>query len=80
MTRNPIPHIRLGLRENWQQFTLLVVVNISVGAMVGLERTVVPLLAAKDFGMVSSTVILSFFDQFRRGQGDYQSLCRHPGR
>ena len=52
--------IRLGLRENWQQFTLLVVVNVFVGAMVGLERTVVPLLAAEDFGLVSRTVILSF--------------------
>jgi MFS family permease len=56
--------IRLGLRENWQQFTLLVVVNIFVGAMVGLERTVVPLLAAEDFGLISRTVILSFLISF----------------
>lgn len=56
--------IRLGLRENWQQFTLLVVVNVFVGAMVGLERTVVPLLAAEDFGLVSRTVILSFLISF----------------
>ena len=56
--------IRLGLRENWQQFTLLVFVNIFVGAMVGLERTVVPLLAAEDFDLVSRTVILSFLISF----------------
>jgi MFS family permease len=56
--------IRLGLSENWQQFTLLVLVNIFVGAMVGLERTVVPLLAAEDFGLVSRTVILSFLISF----------------
>lgn len=59
----PAP-IRLGLRENWQQFTLLIVVNAFVGAMVGLERTVVPLLAAEDFGLVSRTVILSFLISF----------------
>ena len=56
--------IRLSLRENWQQFTLLVVVNIFVGAIVGLERTVVPLLAAEDFDLVSRTVILSFLISF----------------
>ena len=36
--------IRLGLRENWQQFSLLVLINAFVGGMVGLERTVVPLI------------------------------------
>ncbi len=42
---------RLGLLANWQQFTLLVIVNAFVGAMVGLERTVVPLIAESDFGL-----------------------------
>ncbi len=56
--------VRLGLRVNWQQFTLLVVINAFVGAMVGLERTVVPLLAAHDFGLVSKTVTLSFLVSF----------------
>ncbi|UCC54090.1 MAG: MFS transporter [Anaerolineaceae bacterium] len=56
--------IRLGLRENWQQFTLLIIVNAFVGAMVGLERTIVPLLAAEDFNLVSRTVILSFLISF----------------
>ena len=57
-------HIRLGLGANWRQFTLLVVVNAFVGAMVGLERTVVPLIAQADFGLVSKTVVLSFLVSF----------------
>jgi MFS family permease len=56
--------VRLGLRANWQQFWLLVLINAFVGAMVGLERAVVPLLAADDFGQTSSTVILSFIVTF----------------
>ncbi len=55
---------RLGLGANWQQFTLLVVVNAFVGAMVGLERTVVPLIAEQDFGVVSRAAILSFIGTF----------------
>ena len=56
--------IRLGLGANWRQFTLLVVINAFVGAMVGLERTVVPLIAQADFGLVSKTVVLSFLVSF----------------
>ncbi|MBI3979673.1 MAG: MFS transporter [Chloroflexi bacterium] len=56
--------VRLGLRANWQQFALLVVVNAFVGGMVGLERAVVPLLAEQEFGLVSRTVILSFIVSF----------------
>lgn len=59
-----LPAPRLGLRENWEQFVLLVVVNAFVGGMVGLERTVVPLLAEQDFGEVSRTVALSFIVSF----------------
>ncbi len=55
---------RLGLGANWQQFTLLVVVNAFVGAMVGLERAVVPLIAEQDFGIVSRAAILSFIGTF----------------
>jgi MFS family permease len=58
------PHIQLGLRANWQQFTLLVLVNAFVGGMVGLERAVVPLLAERDFHLVSKAVILSFIISF----------------
>ena len=56
--------IQLGLRPNWQQFTLLVVINAFVGAMVGLERTVIPLIAEADFGLASKTVALSFLISF----------------
>jgi MFS family permease len=56
--------VRLGLRANWQQFWLLVLINAFVGAMVGLERAIVPLLAADDFGLTSSTIILSFIISF----------------
>jgi len=54
----------LGLRQNWQQFTLLVVVNAFVGAMVGLERAVLPIWAAADFGLTSNSAILSFIVAF----------------
>ena len=63
LPETPSP-IRLGLSANWRQFTLLVVVNAFVGAMVGLERTVVPLIAQADFGLVSKTVVLSFLVSF----------------
>ena len=54
----------LGLRANWRQFTLLVVVNAFVGAMVGLERSVLPLLGARDFGLTSASAALSFVATF----------------
>lgn len=56
--------LKLGLRANWQQFTLLVIVNAFVGAMVGLERTVVPLIAEADFGLTSKSLTLSFIVSF----------------
>jgi MFS family permease len=55
---------RLGLRENFPQFTLLVVLNAFVGAMVGLERTVLPLLGEQEFGLESKTAITSFIVSF----------------
>jgi MFS family permease len=55
---------RLGLLANWQQFTLLVIINAFVGAMVGLERTVVPLIAEADFGLTSKSLTLSFIVSF----------------
>jgi len=55
---------RLGLRENLPQFTLLVVLNAFVGAMVGLERTVLPLLGEQEFGLESKTAITSFIVSF----------------
>jgi MFS family permease len=56
--------VRLGLRANWQQFALLVVINAFVGGMVGLERAVLPLLAEQDFALTSRTAILSFIVSF----------------
>lgn len=64
MTAISLPNVQLGLRANWQQFSLLVLVNAFVGAMVGLERTVVPLLAEAEFGLVSKSVMLSFLVSF----------------
>jgi MFS family permease len=56
--------VRLGLKENWRQFSLLVLVNAFVGGMVGLERTVVPLLGSEQFGLVLRTAIFSFIVSF----------------
>src|SRR5262249_27023343 len=56
--------VALGLRENWKQFSLLVLVNAFVGAMVGMERVVLPLLAENEFGLVSRAAILSFIVGF----------------
>jgi MFS family permease len=56
--------VQLGLRANWQQFTLLVIVNAFVGAMVGLERSIVPLLGHQVFGLASTTAVLSFIMSF----------------
>jgi MFS family permease len=55
---------RLGLRENLGQFSVLVVLNAFVGAMVGLERTVLPLLGEQEFGLTSKTAITSFIVSF----------------
>jgi MFS family permease len=52
--------IRLGLRANLGQFVLLVVVNALVGAMVGMERALLPLLAEGEFHLKAHTAILSF--------------------
>jgi MFS family permease len=59
-----VPSIRLGLRENLGQFGLLVLINAFVGAMVGLERTVVPLIGEREFGLASKTAIVSFIVSF----------------
>ena len=56
--------IALGLRENWRQFSLLVLVNAFVGGMVGLERTVVPLIGSEEFRIASTTIVVSFIVSF----------------
>jgi MFS family permease len=54
------PAVRLGLRENVAQFTLLVIVNAFVGAMVGMERSILPVIAEQEFHLVARTAVLSF--------------------
>jgi MFS family permease len=58
------PTVRLGLKENWQQFALLVLINAFVGGMVGIERTVVPLIGVEEFGIASTTLVVSFIVSF----------------
>ncbi|MGH8515952.1 MAG: MFS transporter [Panacagrimonas sp.] len=55
---------RLGLRENWAQFSLLVMVNAFVGAMVGLERSILPVIAEEEFELAARSAILSFIVVF----------------
>src|SRR3954452_13885847 len=56
--------VQLGLRENRAQFSLLVAVNAFVGAMVGLERSTLPLIGKEDFGLSSKVAVLSFIAAF----------------
>lgn len=55
---------KLGLRANWRQFTLLVIVNAFVGGMVGLERAVMPLIATTEFHVATATAAMSFIMSF----------------
>ena len=54
----------LGLGANWRQFTLLVAINAFVGGMVGMERSILPLLAGEEFGIASKTAAISFVATF----------------
>lgn len=55
---------KLGLKENWQQFVLLLIVNAFVGGMVGLERTILPKLAEVEFNIYAPSIILTFIIVF----------------
>ncbi len=59
-----VGEIKLGLRDNWKQFSLLVIINGFVGGMLGMERTIIPQLARESFGINSVTAILSFIVVF----------------
>jgi MFS family permease len=59
-----VRRVRLGLKENWKQFTLLVIINGFVGGMVGLERTILPRIAEAEFQIAAKTAILSFIVVF----------------
>jgi MFS family permease len=61
---SPASGVALGLKENWPQFALLVLINAFVGGMVGIERTVVPLIGAEEFRIASTTLIVSFIVSF----------------
>jgi MFS family permease len=62
--RRARPIVRLGLRENVVQFALLVVINAFVGAMVGIERSILPAIAEQEFHLAARTAILSFIVVF----------------
>jgi len=57
-------NVKLGLKENWQQFTLLVIINAFVGGMIGLERSILPRIAEVEFHIAAKTAILSFIIVF----------------
>ena len=61
MTASGVVH---GLRANWQQFALLVLINAFVGGMVGIERTVVPLIGTEQFHLASTALVTSFIVSF----------------
>ena len=69
----------LGLRENWRQFWLLVLITAFVGAMVGLERTVLPLLAEQEFGLASRSAALSFIATFGVVKALTNAVAGHLG-
>src|SRR5262245_56364693 len=56
--------VRLGLRENASQFALLVVVNAFVGAMIGMERSILPSIAEQEFHLTATTAVLLFIAAF----------------
>ncbi len=60
MRQNSNQPVQLGLKENLQQFMLLIVVNAFVGAMIGIERSILPEFAAAKFNIASTAVLLSF--------------------
>jgi MFS family permease len=59
-----ISQIKLGLKPNINQFLLLIIVNAFVGAMIGLEQTVIPILGKEEFDLESNVLILSFIASF----------------
>jgi hypothetical protein len=55
---------KLGIRQNLGQFSLLVLINAFVGGMIGLERTIVPLLGSEEFRLASTSAITAFIVSF----------------
>jgi MFS family permease len=73
------PEVSLGLRDNWRQFALLVLINAFVGAMVGLERSVLPLLAQSEFGVASTQAMLAFIATFGLAKAAANLVAGHWG-
>ncbi len=71
--------VALGLRANWRQFSLLVLVNAFVGALVGLERSVLPLLAEAEFGIASQQAMLTFIAAFGLAKAGANLLAGYWG-
>lgn len=57
-------NVKLGLKENWKQFTLLIIVNFFVGGMIGIERSILPQIAETEFHIAAKTAVLSFIIVF----------------
>jgi len=73
---------RLGLANNWRQFSLLVLVNAFVGGMVGLERSILPALAEHEFRLAARTAVLSFivvFGVVKAATNYFAGRRRSPG-
>src|ERR1700751_58974 len=78
-SRQATPSVRLGLKENWPQFALLLLINAFVGGMVGIERTVVPLIGAEEFKIGSTTLGVSFILSFRVVKAGANPISGRPG-
>ena len=64
MNVRSVDSVVLGLRANWRQFALLVAVNVFVGGMIGMERSLLPILGEEEFGLTSKTAVVSFIASF----------------
>ena len=62
--RSTVPPLQLGIRSNWRQFSLLVLVNGFVGAMVGMERSILPAIAEQEFSLAGHSAVLAFIVVF----------------
>lgn len=61
---NGLNKVQIGIKENVLNFVLLVVTNFFVGSMVGLERTILPIIGEEEFGLASASAALSFIISF----------------
>jgi MFS family permease len=64
MPSRAVPPLQLGIRANWRQFSLLVLINGFVGAMVGMERSILPAIAEQEFRLAGHSAVLAFIVVF----------------